>query len=267
MGRALRPFANFERVYQGQDGTRPIAFPGDLDLYAEKGVTGYDPNLLGAISVPLGSRVTIWIPETVAGYDVNALYRYQILWRMRDVRDFRVGQAEGQASPTQNYSNYHLTASGFGQPQSNTSPPSAIGQRFFLPGATRTIAFEQPEPALGLSGVVHLTGEMIQPTLDPIWVQPLTPKGNNGTWQQGVYVNSSQPNNSGPSWLTFTCDADGDEMAILAYKIPPEEGSPPPWDFTSAAPGDLAFSNTFGTGNGQNKPNPFTAIIVLTGTS
>ena len=264
MCRFLRPFPNFERVYQGQDGSRPIAFPGVLDLYAEKGVTGYDPNLLGGITVPMGSRVTIWIPQTIAGYDVNALYRYQILWRLRNVRDCRAGQAEGQVTPTQNYSSYHLTTSGLGQPQSNT--PSALNQRYFLPGATRTVAFEQAEPALGLPGIIHLTGEQLQPTLDPVWVQPLTPSGADGTWQQGVYVNSSQPNNGGPSWLTFSCDADGDEMSILAYKIPPGEGSPPDWDFTTADPGDLAFSNTFGTGNGQNQPNPFTSILVMTGT-
>ncbi len=55
-------------------------------------------------------------------------------------------------------------------------------------------------------------------------------------------------------------------MSILAYKIPPGEGSPPDWDFTTVDPGDLAFSNTFGSGNGQNQPNPFTSILVMTGT-
>lgn len=268
MCRFLRPFPNFERVYQGADGTRPIAFPGVLDLYAEKGTTGFDPNLLGAITVPMGSRVTIWIPQTIAGYDVNALYEYQVIWRLRNVRDYRVGQSEGQVTATQNYSSYHLTTSGLGQPQANVSPPSALNQRFFLPGASQTRAFVQAEPAAGLPATINLTGERLQPTLDPVWVQPLTPSGTDGVWQQGVYVNSSQPNNGGPSWLTYTFEqAVGDELAILAYKIPPGEGSPPDWDFTTADPGDLAFSNTFGNGNGQNQPNPFTSILVMTGTT
>lgn len=267
MCRFLRPFPNFERVYQGKDGTLPIAFPGTLDLFAARSVQGYDPNLIAGITVPMGSRITIWIPQTIAGYIVNALYRYQIVWRLRNVRDYRAGQADGQVSATQNYSSYHLTTSGLGQPEVNASPPSALNQRYFLPGSTRTVAFEQAEPPLGQAGVIHLTGELLQPTLNPIWTQPLTPSGSLATWQQGTYVGSSQANTGGPSWLTFTCDADGDEMCLLAYKIPPEEGSTPAWDFTTSDPGDLAFSNTFGNGNGQNAPNPFTSILVMTGTT
>ena len=265
MCRFLRPFPNFERVYQGKEGTIPIAFPGTLDLFAARGTVGYDPNLIAGMTVPYGSRVTIWIPQTIAGYDVNALYQYQILWRMRNVQDFRAGQAQGQVTPEQNYSGYHLTTSGLGQPEAN--PPSPTNNRYFLPGSTRTIAFEQAEPALGQPGVVHLTGEMLQPTLNPIWVQPLTPKGNLAIWQQGTYVGSSHANTGGPSWLTFTCDAEGDEMSLLAYKIPGGEGPPPAWDFTVADPGDLAFSNTYGNGNGQNQPSPFTSILVTTGTA
>jgi len=265
MFQQLRPFPNFERVYQGVDGTVPIAFPGVLDLFAERGVQGFDPNLIGGITVPYGSRVTIWIPQTIAGYTVNPLYRYQIIWRLRSVRDFRAGQEEGQVSSVQGYSSYHLKTSGLGQPEQNP-PSSGATKRYFIPGSTRTVAFEQSEPTLGQPGVVHLTGEMLQPTLNPIWVQPLTPQGKNAVWQQGVYVGSSFPNTGGPSWLTFTCDAEGDEMGILAYKIPPDVGSPPPWDFTSSSPGDLSFSNTYGNGNGQNQPSPHTSILVTTGT-
>lgn len=267
MCRFLRPFPNFERVYQGKDGSIPIAFPGELDLFAQRGVVGYDPNLLSAITVPYGSRVTIWIPQTIAGYAVNALYQYQILWRMRNVRDFRAGQAEGQVTPVQNYSGYHLTTSGFGQPEVAAAQPNTQNSRHFLPGATKTHAFVETEASLGLPAIINLTGEMLVPTLDPIWVQPLTPKGNPGIWQQGTYVASSHANNGGPSWLTFTCDAMGDEMSILAYKIPPGEGPFTAWDFTTPDPGDLSFSNTYGNGNGQNSQSPFTSILVTTGTS
>ncbi len=263
MCRFLRPFPNFERVYQGRDGSIPIAFPGELDTFAQKGTPGFDPNLLAGVTVPLGARVTIWIPLTIAGTAVNALYQYQIKWRLRNVRDFRAGQAEGQVTPVQNYSGYHLPTSGLGQPEAN--PPSPTNNRYFLPGATRSLAFEQAEPALGSSGVIHLTGESIRPTLDPVWVQPLTPKGQNAIWQQGVYVGSSHANTGGPSHLTFTCDAEGDELMILASKITTGEGAE--WDFTTPDPGDLSFSNTYGNGNGQNQPSPFTSILVMTGTS
>jgi hypothetical protein len=267
MCRFLKPFPNFERVYQGADGSQPIAFPGTLDLFAQQGVQGYDPNLLAGITVPLGSRVTIWIPQTIAGYAVNANYQYQILWRFRNVRDYRAGQAQGQVSSVQTYSSYHLKTSALGQPEFVQNPPSALQSRFFLPGATRTVAFEETEPSGGASSILNLRGELLNPTLDPVWVQPLTPAGNLAVWQQGTYVGSSHANTGGPSWMTFTTDAEGDEMAILAYKKAVGEGPPDPWDFTTATTGDLAFSNTYGNNNGMNAPNPFTSILVTTGTS
>lgn len=267
MFRGLRPFPNFERIYQGKPGNTPIAFPGTLDLFAEKRAVGYDPNLLGAITVPLGARVTIWIPQTLAQPGdsdpvVNALYQYQLLWRNRTTKDFRAGQAEGIGSALQNYSNYHMPTSGLGQPQSNSPSPSPIAARFFLPGAMRTVAFEQAEPVTTVPGVIHLRGEQLQPIGDPVWVPPLTPNGADAVWQQGAYLDSASPNAGGPAYFTFTTDAEGDELTILASKIDPTL----PWDFTTNAPGDGAFSNTYGTNNGQNNPVQY-GILVTTGTS
>jgi hypothetical protein len=269
MFRYLRPFPNFERVYQNQPGNTPIAFPGVLDLFAEKKVVGYDPNLLGAITVPLGARVTIWIPQTLAQPGdsdpvVNALYQYQILWRNRTTRDFRVGQAEGIGNAQQSYSGFHLPTSGLGQPQFVNSPPSAADQRIFLPGALRTVAFEQTEPVGTVPSVIHLRGEYLQPVGDPVWIPPLTPQGNAALWQQGAYVDSAATNGSagGPAYFTFTTDAEGDEMTILASKIDPSTN----WNFSIAAPGDGSFSNTYGTNNGQNPPSQY-GILVTTGTS
>lgn len=267
MFRYLRPFQNFERIYQGKPGATPIAFPGTLDLFAEKKVVGYDPNLLGAITVPLGARVTIWIPQTLAQTGegdptVSALYQYQILWRNRTTRDFRVGQAEGVGNAQQSYSSFHLPTSGLGQPQTNSFPSDPTQQRFFLPGALRTVAFEQQEPVGTVPSVIHLRGEYLQPVGDPVWVPPLTPQGNDGLWQQGAYLDSASQNAGGPAYFTFTTDAEGDEMTILASKIDPST----PWDFTADAPGDGSFSNTYGTNNGQNPPAQY-GILVTTGTS
>lgn len=266
MVRYLRPFPNFERVYQGQPGTLPIAFPGDIDQFAARNVVGYDPNLLGAVTVPLGSRVTIWVPQTIA-FDgevpvVNPLYQYQVLWRMRSLKDFVVGQSQGQVSPLQSYSSYHLATSGFGQPEAVTHPAVPSNQRYYLPGALRTVAFEQTEPTDGTPSVIHLRGEYLQTVNNPIWVPPLTPKGNPAVWQQGAYVGSSNAPQGGPAYMTFTMDAEGDEMCVLASKIDTD----PAWDFTVSTPGDLAFSNTFGNNNGFSPQNQ-TGILVTTGTS
>ena len=266
MFRYLRPFPNFERMYQGKPGNRPIAFPGVLDLFADKKVVGYDPDLIGGITVPLGSRVTIWIPQTLGQMDldfppaVNALYQYQILWRDRNTRDFRVGQAEGIGNAQQSYSSFHLPTSGFGQAQNNPASPG--DQRYFLPGAIRTVAFEQAEPVGTVPSVIHLRGEYLQPVGDPVWIPPLTPTGTDGVWQQGSYLDSASANAGGPAYFTFTTDAEGDEMMILASKISPST----PWDFTTDAPGDGSFSNTYGTNNGQNPPAQY-GILVATGTS
>jgi hypothetical protein len=267
MFRYLRPFPNFERVYQGQSGSTPIAFPGELDQYAARNAVGYDPNLIAGITVPLGSRVTIWIPQTLGpNFDehgvnlpvVNELYQYQLLWRSRTTKDFVTGQASSIGTPIQSYSSYHLPTSGFGQPQISGNPNT---QRYYLPGAIRTVAFEQTEPVGTVPGVIHLRGEYLQPIGNPVWVPPLTPSGNAAVWQQGAYTGFG-PNPLGPSYLTFTTDAEGDELSILASKINPDIA----WNFASLDPGDLAFSNTYGTSNGQNPPNPF-GILVTTGTS
>ncbi len=266
MVRPLRPFPNFERIYQGKDGSIPVAFPGDLDLFARRGEAGYDPNLLGAVTVPLGANVTLWIPMTIAGYAVNANYRYQILWRYRTLRDYLTGQAQGQVTPVQSYSSYHVGPTSSGQPEVNTMPKVAGNARFFIPGASQTAATREDEPSDGTASVITLRGELLDPVIDPVWTQPLTPSGQNGTWQQGVYIGSSQANTGGPSWVTYTLKARGDEMAILAYKKPGGEGPPADWDFTQSGDGfDLSFSNTYGNGNGQNQIGP-TAILVTTGT-
>lgn len=264
MVRSLRPFANFERVYQDKPGTLTIAFPGDLDQYAARGVVGYDPHLLGAITVPLGARVTIWVPQTIA-FDgevpvVNPLYQYQVIWRLRSLKDFVTGQAEGQISQIQSYSSYHLATSGFGQPEIVTNPVVAANQRYYLPGALRTVAFEQTEPVNGMPSVLHLRGEYLQTVNDPIWTPPLAPDGAPAVWQQGAYVGSSNAPQGGPAYMTFTMDAEGDELAILASKIDTD----PTWDFTTSSPGDLAFSNTFGNNNGHSPQNK-TGILVTTG--
>ncbi len=266
IARSLKPFPGFERVYQGQSGARPIAFPGTLDSFAERGVRGYDPNLLAGLTVPLGSKVTLWIPQTIEGYTVNALYQYQVIWRMRSVKDYIAGQVEAQGSALQNYSGYHLPTSALGQPEVVTSSPSPTNDRYFLPGATNTQSTVEAEPSDGSPNAITLRGQVLQPLMDPVWDQPFTPSGAQAVWQQGVYVGSSQANNGGPSWLTYTLDAIGDELCILAYKIPPQEGSIQPWDFTTSDPGDLAFSNTYGDNNGQNLSSPYSGILVLTGT-
>lgn len=256
--RYLKPFPNFEKVYQGKPSTVPIAFPGTLDLNAGK--PGYDPNLLAALSVPLGSRVLIWIPLTLSGENVSPVYQYQIVWRLQTVTSFIQGQSTGQVSNEQSYSSYHLGVGPYGQPESLLDPAT---KRYFLPGAVRTMGFPQTEPSDGAPAVTHLLGQVLQPLASPVWTQPYTPAGGLGTFQQGVYPEPGG-NETGPSFMVYSFPAEGDELMILATRINPTDGQT--WDFTSSEPGDGSFSETYGDSNGASNASPFTAILVMTGT-
>ncbi len=266
MIRVLKPFPNFESRYQGVSGTFPIAFPGVLDNFSAAGTEGYDPNLIAGMTVPLGSQISIWIPQTIEDGIaeegppiVNALYQYQILWRMRSIKDYNVGQAKGQMTPTQDYSSYHLRNNALGQPQSQGQDPAL--KRYFLAGAIETIVLTQTEPSGGVPVPSHLRGQYLQTVADPIWVPPLTPSGASAVWQQGAYTRSNTAACGGPSFLIYTTVARGDEMAILASKIDTDN----PWDFTATDPGDVAFSNTYGNNNSQNFTLPTGGILVTTG--
>ena len=95
VARVFRPFEGFEAVYNGQSVRTPIAIPGSLD--PDAGRTGFDTNLISGIPVPMGSKVMLWIP-TIFQDSGGALgppsfqvvpYRYQFVWRLRNLRDFK----------------------------------------------------------------------------------------------------------------------------------------------------------------------------------
>lgn len=86
--KVLKPFPDFETVYQGKTHTTPVAFPGTLDPQA--GQEGYASTLLAGIPVPLGAQLQIWVPAcfTPDG-STQVLYRYEFVFRLRSLRDFR----------------------------------------------------------------------------------------------------------------------------------------------------------------------------------
>ncbi len=258
----LKPFPGFEQVYQGQPGSKPIAFPGVLDSYAKKKLPGYDPNLLAGLTCPLGARVRLWIPLALSGAGLNSVYQYQVIWRMRTIVDFVTGQEMGQVSPAQAYSGYHIGIGPYGQPEVLLDPAT---KRYFLPGSMETAVYPQAQPTspnAGTPGVVQLQGQLLQPSTSALWTAPLTPSGVDASWQQGVYpINNSIV--SAPSFVMYEFEAKGDEMSILATRI---DGSDEVvWDFTSDED-DGAFSSTYGNSSGQAAVSPYSAIMVMFGT-
>src|SRR5271154_5270739 len=112
--RILRPFAGFEATYTGKStGGNPIAFTqGGLPLDPLAGQPGYAPTLLRGLSVPIGSRILLWIPaiEAVVG-GVGVPYSYSFAWRYRSVFDYR-----------QNRGPWHYAKQAAGVPDT-TAPP------------------------------------------------------------------------------------------------------------------------------------------------
>lgn len=263
--RFLKPFSGFEQIYQGKPSSQPVAFPGGLDLYAQKKAVGYDPDLSAGMTVPLGALVRIWIPLTISGGTVLSLYQYQIIWRLRTVADFVTGQSTGQVSSVQAYSGYHLGIDPFGQPDATDANNKL--KRYFLPGAMQTAAFPQAQPSgplAGQPGVVQLQGQVLQPIATSSWKPPLTPAGRDAAWQQGVYPDAN-PLAFGPAFVMYEFEAMGDEMAILASRSDATEDTT--WDFTtSEGDGDKPFSTTYGNNAGASAVNPYSAILVMVGT-
>lgn len=249
MFQVVRPPGNFEAIYQGQAGTIPIAFPGTLDPQA--GQPGFAAELLAGVALPLGSRVSIQIPMTIDMYTSEPNYAYQFLWRIRNQQTLHDAILAGRpAGP------YHLPSEELGRNEIQGDPAAT---RFFIPAASDIEIFEQAEPVGVGPATLVLRPQLYIPEMANSWVQPLTPTGAHGVWQQGAYQFSNDVNCSGPTWFPVWLDAGGDELLILVYKL--DTGVP--WDFTGV---DQGFSNTYGTNASGLPINPNIGILISSGT-
>lgn len=246
--RVLKPFDDFEAIYQGKTGFTPISMPGVRDPNA--GTPGYSPNLVAGLSVPLGARILTWIPQPC---NVFTTYRYYFVFRMRSLRDFR-NPAKGKPRGA-----YHIPLQRSGQPDtsSGTAEP-----RVQIPAAVKVIAFEQPEPTeFCSSGVIRIRREDLESQMNPGGL-PFLADGSVGVFQQGI-LDPASPVVGGiasqPIFLPFWFDAEGDDMIVVV-----EKSDNAAWDFGGP---DQVFSDIYGTGNGTHPPLPGSGILVFTGTN
>lgn len=271
--RVLKPPLDFERNYQGQPASVPIAFPGTRDPRA--GTPGFSPDLMQGIPVPQGARVLLWLPICVSPVPPgNALapfqfYSYRLIWRFQGLASYRNPAAKQRRAP------YHFPRQSPGAPDTSLGAPGV--PRVTIPASWHVVAYEQTEPAVG-AGESKLRIEVITPTLDLIteFVQPLLPDGAAGVIQQGVLDPS--PTVSGasanvPIFCPFWTDAEGDELIILANRFDWQDSGAPAWDFTDPN-ADLAFSNIYGRGawsdppdSGSHEPFRDVGIYMQTGTT
>ena len=241
----LRPYTGYETAYQGQPITTvypgyrivPIMFTeGGNALDAEAGKPGYSPTLVRGLSVPLGSRIQVWLPLIVANVpNANPLlpgtewnYKWLIAWRLRNVFDFR---SQRKA--------YHYPKQIAGVPNSNFAPPADA--RVVLPAAMNSTLYVQPRPEVfaatnnfGPTAINQADVIMVDKTNGIIL--PLLPGVVPGQIEQGLVDPAS--GSSGPSYLTHECQAEGDELLIGVYREEASSYGPAltasTWDFAAS---------------------------------
>lgn len=270
--RVLRPYAGFETDYQGLTSRRPIAFPGGLDENA--GRTGYDANLQAGTRIPLGSKVSLWIPTVWRVFSADGLpsaleplnYRWQVIWRMRSLADYRLNP--GSVA-------YHLA-----------SQSTGANSQYIVPASQKVVIFEGPpqhldappstSPYDGENYATHqgFLERYTFPSATPL--PPLVPGGGIGSFQQGL---ANLPNinvNQQVTWNQITMDAEGDEMILLVDRLPVPEISgladldETLWDFSETLSDgftygvDYGFSLIFGNAAGTF---PNLGVYLMTGSN
>lgn len=191
----LKPFPTFTTVYEGLPGDTPVAFPGGLD--PDAGKPGFSANLQKALSVPMGSKLEVWIPTiALPSAPPQNRYNYQFVFRLRNLRDFR-----------ERRSAYHF-------------PKSSVGQdaQFVIPAGKRTILFEGGVSTDTVGNHVNTTVtsfESVQPKTG-VLVPARTPTGAPAALQQGL--GAATLGNTTATFDIVTLDAEGDELIILVTK-------------------------------------------------
>ncbi len=247
--RILRPYAGFETDYQGQAATIPIMFTEKsraIDKLAAAGTTGYAPNLVRGLEVPVGARLVIWLPTIRVTAAAIIPYIYSFWWRFRNVGDNRLDQKP-----------FHYPKQLPGVADTTPAPPAP---RVVIPAANQTIIYTQVEPATALTRVTqNLRSEDLNVgTLEQSL--PLIPGGATGAIQQGLLDPSAFPTVADqPIYQVHEISAVGDELLIGVTRNIAEDAN---WGFANGEPDDQ-FSDFLGTG--LTVPTPDIGVYVSTG--
>lgn len=255
MARILRPYANFETDYQGQDGFIPIMLTEEgqpLDDLA--GEPGYSPLLVRGMKVPLGARVLLWLPKVM--YLDETLgeilpYAYTFSWRLRNVFDYRETRTP-----------FHFPSQAPGAPGVEGVPP-VVAPRVVVPAANHSIIYNSAAPTstdLAYAPVQRLFVEQIGPYAQT-YLQPYLPGGVLlGELAQGVFpaLPAFAQDAVMPEYQIFEMRAAGDELLVSIRKqlSPASSASAgaPAWDFTLLTGADYFLSVLLGNGAANLDP-------------
>jgi hypothetical protein len=261
----LRPFSGFESKYQGlRVSENPIALPGSRD--AQAGKTGYDPQLLAMLPVPMGARVKLWLPRLAPAVYSGTIpnYKYSIVWRVRSL-------ADSVADPTDRLgAHFNRLLPGRAQ---IAGTPNTAGPRYVIPCATESI--QTPVSPVVEPATVNVNSVQVQTATGRQWQAPIAENypggklGFAGIHSQGFYPDGNgtampPPGASGgPGYFVYNTEAQGDEMGLLVTR---DAYSSDNWDFTGAGL-DRGLAAVLGTGNGQFPENPAIGVYVFTGSA
>jgi hypothetical protein len=294
IAKIARGYTNFEDVYQGQAVDVPV-FLSDkvsgkddlaLDSYGKLkaqydrnggfggGLTaadnGISPFLVAGIPVPMGSLVSVLLPNVPGSFDggVTPALTYHLIWRMRSVGKFRTDRAP-----------YHLAFDGKGQSDDGSLDVGPVGAAKFagaseirqlIVGSQEVIRFPQT-PSSGAWAEENLWALAQNTQVTTQLKRPLFPAFGGtevaeGDIQQG-YLKNGQGNF--PLYVPYLTRAMGDELLVAVTAV--SDPAATTWDFDGAHFNvSLAFGRAgYVTGKSQLatplKPNPQIGVYVMTG--
>lgn len=210
----FRPQAGYQTLYDGANARRLLylfpAVPGEsvvqtVDPLAAEKIPGYAENLARGLSVPMGSRVLVWLPSPFYDDPLDSNrrkgYEYVLIWRLRNLFDYRTNRRP-----------YHI-------PSTTGQRDSVTNQTLVpIPAAVECITYGQNEPAGSLLNPAQANVHPLSleaggsPFLGPLVEAPST----FGPVQQGILdpAVSGAPIAEATGFVTFETTAKGDELLI-----------------------------------------------------
>jgi len=252
IARILRPYAGFDNLtpgngsYQGISTNIPIMLTeGGLALDPFAGQAGYAPSLVRGLGVPLGSRVSIWVPSIPPNNGGVAPfgYVYSAIWRLRNLHDYAVGRIP-----------YHYPKQGSGVPVVGSA-------RVVIPAASQSVIYNDGPAPTTLGGAatqsVYAEALTFNFSVNAGLGIPLIPGGTSGSVAQGLAPSDQE----GAVYEIIELQALGDELLIGVTR-----SGAGTWDFTPSTGIDATLSAAYGNGlDGTLFPD--IGVYVMVGTT
>lgn len=232
VAKILVPCVGWEAYYSGHDSYfRPMFLTEDGVRYdASAGKPGYASRLIKGLSVPVGSRILLWLPRFPVMFGTTAgerNYTFHIGWRLRNLFDFRTTRIP-----------YHFPRQKEGVPDTGTLDP---GPRVVIPGAGHSIVDTQTPQAFPLHVENNVIGDGIKVGYPALSMGVAVDPQYLDTIQQGFFNSATYTAWCNPSFMTYDLRAMGDEMVISVKRTYIIGGQNNKWDWDDYDKGLFTF--------------------------